>query len=60
MPINPAHPNLSNPYHRPLAAMNVKGDPAPGHSLITGHMGAGKTALNVELLAQVLGQQSPR
>lgn len=60
MPINSAHPNLSNPYHRPLAAINVKGDPAPGHSLIIGHMGAGKTTSNSMLLAQVLNQQSPR
>lgn len=60
MPINSAHPNLSNPYHRPLTAMNVKGDLGPGHSLLTGHMGAGKTALNVELLTQLLRQQIPR
>lgn len=60
MPINSAHPNFSNPYHRPLAAMNAKGDPVPGNSHVIGHMGAGKTALHVVLLAQVLRQQPPR
>lgn len=60
MPINSAHSNLSNPYHRPLAAMDVKGDPAPGHSLITGPMGSGKTASHSVLLAQALHQQASR
>lgn len=60
MPINSAHSNLSNPYHRPLAEMDVKGDPAPGHSLITGLMGSGKTALHGVLLAQALHQQASR
>lgn len=56
MPINSARPNLSNPYHLPLAAMNAKGDPVPGNSLVIGHMGAGKTALHGVLLAQALRQ----
>ena len=60
MPTNSAHPYLSNPYHRPLAALNVKGDPAPGNSLITGHMGSGKTASHGALLAQALHPQSSR
>lgn len=60
MPINPAHPYLSNPYHRPLPAMNAKGDPVPGNLLIIGRMGSGKTASHGVLLAQALNQQASR